>query len=239
VSSLNLRRPSGRELALWALFCLLPLIVVLLATGDTWIATTTVFDGLVTSKSFRADSHSYGTMVLALQGQPYQFSATLRIVRPASGPRPESSYAAVKERQPAAVTVLDRDLPTGANPAPMGSPVPILVVEQDGQVVFRSERLFFALVLTPALLVLSVMGLVGITMDWRTLPIIESLGRSHALMAFDRVARRIAQTYVPSRHEHALTMARFAIAIVIVWLICAIAVAAYLVMASHAASSTG
>src|SRR5262249_43990618 len=135
MSSLSFQRPSVEDLAFWGLCCLLPLIVLLLTTGETWIASRTVLEGVVASKSFRADSSRYGTMLLALQGQPYQFSATLRIVRPVAGPGPESSYAAVKEGRLAAVTVLDRDLAAGANPGQAGSAVPIVFIVQDGQVV--------------------------------------------------------------------------------------------------------
>ena len=72
----------------------------------------------------------------------------------------------------AAVTVLTRDLPANANP--MDSNAPVLLTEQDGQVVYRSELLFYARLL-PALLVLALIGLLGITVSWRN-P--GNLGRS-------------------------------------------------------------
>ncbi len=172
MNSLRFQRPSIREFALWGFFCLLPMVVFLVGTKDVWVESRSVLQGVLVSKSSQLASGGYGSMLFRLQGQPYQFFAPVRIVRPASGPRPEPRYNAVKEGRTTAVTVLTRDLP--ANASPMDLRVPVILIEQDGQVVYQSERLFYARLL-PALLVLTVIGLVGITLSWRS-P--GNLGRS-------------------------------------------------------------
>jgi hypothetical protein len=228
---LQLQKPTTSELTLWGALCLLPLLVVFAATSDLWIEPRTVLGGVIASKSFEPESRGYGTMFFNLRGQPYRFSAPLRIVRPISGPRPESSYDAVVEGRWAAVTVLARDLPATAGPG-TGSTVPVILVEQDGGVVFRSGRLILALIFIPALVLLALMGLLGSAIAWHKFPIVVYLGRSRVLLGFDRLARHFAQMLFPTRHAQALTMARFMVAFSVFWLLCALAVIIYLATAT-------
>jgi hypothetical protein len=165
MNSLQFQWPSIKELALWGFFCFLPMVVFLVGTKDVWVESRSVLQGVLVSKSFQFAPSGYGSMLFRLRGQPYQFSAPLRIVRPASGVRPEAGYDAVKESRAAAVEVFTRDLPM--NTKSMGSIVPVILVEQDGEAVFKSELLFYARLL-PALLVLTLIGLLGITVSWRS-----------------------------------------------------------------------
>jgi hypothetical protein len=86
VNSLKFQWPSIRELALWGFFCLLPVVVFLVGTKDVWVESRSVLQGVLVSKSFQLASSSYGSMLFRLRGQPYQFFASVRIVRPASTP---------------------------------------------------------------------------------------------------------------------------------------------------------
>src|SRR5262249_13747680 len=62
------------------------------------------------------------SMLFGLRGQPYQFFASVRIVRPASGPRPEPRCNAVMEGRTAAVTARNGWPATqrGSRPNPAG-----------------------------------------------------------------------------------------------------------------------
>jgi hypothetical protein len=170
--SLEFQHPSIKDLALWVVCCLLPLVVVVVATIDVWIAPRAVLHGVLVAKSFEAKSIGDGSMFFELRGQPYRFSAPIRIVRPASGPRPEeAAYDAVKEGRAADVTVFARDPVTNANRNPTAAiTLPVIRVEQNGQVVFDSGILLVAWLLTPVMIGFALIGLLGITVNCRKSP---------------------------------------------------------------------
>jgi xanthosine utilization system XapX-like protein len=150
-----------------------------------------------------------------------------------AGRHAEAACSAVKQGREAVVTVFARDPAANANRGPTAATtLPVIRVEQDGRVVFDSGILLVTWLLTPVMFALALIGLLGITVNWRKSPIVIHLSRSPVVLAFDRVARRVAQM-LPTRRGLATTRARFAMAFLVFWLLCAVAVATYLVITSH------
>jgi hypothetical protein len=205
------KRPDAGSLRLWILVCILPALAFAFLTSDVWFAPRSVLTGIVTSKSFKAESQNYGSMHLTLSGQPHDFAASMKIVALPQR-RPASNYGAIKQGSTVSLVVFTRDIAG----SPAGVAIPVLRIEQSGQSVFISGTLFLSW-LTGAVLILAASGtLLGLTVRS---DVLAASGAGRILRALDRPAHKIAQALAPVRefdtmerqirHERALAIGRF------------------------------